>query len=162
MEVLPEQCGGGCGTEDMGIAAGGLIKQSVKRDRYAATSWEPDCTAVFNIQILNSECFRNVVGEAPPNTPISAATYAQHGFPYYKLWDEQSSGVEGDFSYVKSVNELDLEGKPTEQKAKAVREVIRSTHNPVVTLDVEGRKVGFRTASELEKAVRARFSNMYD
>jgi len=39
-------------------------------------------------------------------------------------------------------------------------EVIRSTKNKVVLIDAEGRDVGFRTVSELERMVRARFANM--
>lgn len=142
----------------MGVAAGGLINQTIKRDPFVPTLWESDCGTIFNVQIFNSECFREIVGTPPPSTPVTAAMYARYGRPYFKIWNEEASGVKGDFGGVKSVNELDLEGKPTMAKAMAVAEVIKSTHNPVVSLDVEGRQVGFRTVSELEKAVRGRFT----
>lgn len=145
----------------MGIAAGGLIEQTIIRDSHLPTRWERDCGTIFNVQILNSECFREVVGTAPPSTPITATTYAEHGLPYFKFWDEKTSGVQGDFKGVKSVNELDIEGKPSMAKAKAVADVIKSTHNPVVLLDVDGRKRGFRTVTELEDEVRARFAGMH-
>ncbi|KAK5129279.1 hypothetical protein LTR08_003635 [Meristemomyces frigidus] len=151
---------GGFSKEEMGIAAGGLIRQTINRDPFARESWESDCGTIFNVQILNSECFREIVGTAPPPTPITAATYAHYGYPYFKFWDEKASGITGDFGAVKSVNKLDLEGTPTVDKAKAAAEVSKSTYNPVVLLDVEGQKVGFRTVSELEEAVRARFSGM--
>ena len=144
----------------MGIAAGGLIKQAIDADEYAPNSWEPECSTIFNVQMLNSACFSKVVGTAPPATPITAALYAEYGFPYFSIWDEVASGVSGDFTGVKSVNDLDQEGKPTEEKTEAVQEVIKSTHNPVVLLNSEGQQMGFRTLSQLEEAVRARFPGL--
>jgi hypothetical protein len=102
--------GGGDPTVEMGIAAGGLIKQTIKKDRNDPTIWETDKGTIFNIQILNSAAFTAVTGEAPPKTPISAETYAAHGYPYYDIYDEKTSGIEGDFSGVQSVAEKDLQG----------------------------------------------------
>jgi len=73
--------GGGGLMVDMGIAVGGLIKQTIKQDRYEPTSWETDCTAIFNVQILNSEHYRELLGKTPPKSPVTAATYAGYGFP---------------------------------------------------------------------------------
>ncbi|TKA48804.1 hypothetical protein B0A55_13279, partial [Friedmanniomyces simplex] len=76
------------------------------------------------------------------------------------LWDEQLSGVVGDFEGVKSVNEMDVEGKPSMEKAKAVAEVIQHTRNPIVLLDDAGRQVGFRTVFQMEHAVLEHFSDI--
>lgn len=80
-----EQRGGGGGWEpesEMGIGAGGLIKQTIVKDRYEPHVWDPDGSTIFNVQIRNSAAFKSVTGEDPPETPITAETYAEHGFPY--------------------------------------------------------------------------------
>jgi hypothetical protein len=64
----------------------------------------------------------------PPESPITARTYAQHGLPYYVIYNEKPSGIKGDFSGVKSVAEKDLEGEPTTEKANAFWKVMKSTN----------------------------------
>jgi hypothetical protein len=97
----------------MSLAAGGLIKQSINADTYPASIWDPESAIMFNIQLLNSESFMAVTGRAPPSSPIDAKTYQQHGYPFFDIWNEELSGVKGDFGVVKSVGEMD------ESKAKA-------------------------------------------
>jgi hypothetical protein len=31
--------------------------------------------------------YREITGEEPPSTPISAKLYAQHGYPWFDLYD---------------------------------------------------------------------------
>lgn len=97
----------------MSLAAGGLIKQSINADPYPASIWDTESTIMFNIQLLNSESFMAVTGRAPPTSPIDAKTYQQHGYPFFDIWNEELSGVKGDFGVLKSVGEMD------ESKAKA-------------------------------------------
>lgn len=135
--------GGGCFQPEMGIGVGGLIKQTIVADPYHPLVWDSDGATIFNIQILNSAVFKSVTSMEPPETPITARTYAEHGFPYYEIYNEKPSGIKGDFSGVKSVAEKDLEGVPTTEKANAVWEVMKSTNNPVVLIhgkeqDLEG------------------------
>ena len=61
---------------------------------------------VFNVQILNSAAYMTVTGEHPPAKPMTAVEYAQHGFPFFKMYEEPSS-IYGDFGVVKSVAEID-------------------------------------------------------
>ncbi|KAK4892975.1 hypothetical protein LTR49_028541 [Elasticomyces elasticus] len=154
---------GGGGVQQRGqmsIAAGGLIEQVIDQDTYDPTLWDRDCGTIFNVQILNSESFAILTGKVPPTTPITASTYAQYGCPYLQIWDEKTTGVVGKFGGVKSVNEMDIENKPSMEKSKAIADVIQSTHNPIVLLNSAGREVGFRTVSDMEKAVRERFAGM--
>jgi hypothetical protein len=97
----------------MSLAAGGLIKQSINADPYPASIWDPESTIMFNVQLLNSESFMAITGRAPPSSPIDAKTYQQYGYPFFDIWNEELSGVKGDFEVVKSVGEID------ESKAKA-------------------------------------------
>jgi hypothetical protein len=96
----------------MSLAAGGLIKQSINADPYPASIWDVESTILFNVQLLNSESFMAVTGRAPPSSPVDAKTYQQHGYPFFDIWNEELSGVKGNFAVVKSVGEMD------ESKAK--------------------------------------------
>ena len=162
MHLVMRMRGGGGGDvpANMGLGAGGLIRQTIIRDRYNPAIWEPNCGTIFNVQILNSARFRAIAGVKPPPTAVTAQAYAEYGFPYFKIFDEKPSGVEGNFEGVKSIRAMDAEGKPTEEKAEAVAEVAKSTNNAVVLLDDKGNKVGFRTVSQMEKAVRDRFGEL--
>jgi hypothetical protein len=154
--------GGGSVEKDgeMGVAAGGLIRQTIIKDMYDPSIWESNRGIIFNVQVLNSERFHEVTGVNPPPTPVTAEAYAKHSYPYYEMFEEKPSGVQGEFAGVKSVNEMDIEGKPSMEKANAVAEVIKSTRHPVVLLDEKGQRVGFRMRCDLEKAVRERFAGM--
>ena len=94
------------------------------------------------MQILNSQTFREVTGRDPPDTPISAATYAKHGLPFFQIYNEEST-VKGDFEGVKSVNAMD------KAKGKQGGDDESSYKNPVVLLDPDGVKMGFRPVAEL-------------
>jgi ubiquitin len=152
--------GGGYVEAEMGIAAGGLIKQTIVKDNNDPTIWETENGTIFNVQILNSTAFEAVTGKAPPTTPVTAKTYAEHGYPYYDIYDEKPSGVKGDFSGVQSVAEKDLQGVPTLEKAKAVAEVIEDTNNPVVLLDKTGGHTGFRPVKVMEEELIKKFGKL--
>lgn len=152
--------GGGPVEPEMGIAAGGLIKQTIVKDNNDPTIWDTGNGTIFNVQILNSTTFEAVTGKAPPETPVTAKTYATHGYPYYDIYDEKPSGIRGDFSGVQSVAEKDFQGVPTLEKAKAVAEVIEATNNPVVLLDQAGGYTGFRLVKVMEEELIKEFGKL--
>ena len=142
--------GGGGGPQwpqrnELGIAAGGLIKQCILKDRYPADIWQPDRTICFNVQILDSAIFRQITGFDPPDTPVSAATYAEHGLPFYDIYNENSD-IKGHFEAVKSVKAIEK----SEQGPHDNDQEELSYTNPIVLLNPDGVKMGFRTVSELE------------
>ncbi|KAH7227505.1 hypothetical protein BKA60DRAFT_653806 [Fusarium oxysporum] len=101
--------GGSSMTEEpeMNIASGGLIRQNIveqPKGEYKKTS-----TATFNVQILNSTSFKRVTGQDPPKSPISAATYAKAGHPFFSL-DEGPATISGNFSDLQSLAQL--KGRP--------------------------------------------------
>jgi hypothetical protein len=97
--------------QELSVAAGGKIKQVIHRDTQGS-DWLPDKTTVINVQLLNSASYHDVTGEEPPTQPISAEEYKQYGYPFFKMYEE-TSGVAGDFSKVKSVAEIDKRADAT-------------------------------------------------
>lgn len=59
--------------KQMGIAAGGMIKQDIRRDTYDPRKWMRGLTLTIPVQILNNRTFREVTGLEPPACPIDAA-----------------------------------------------------------------------------------------
>ncbi|KAK1633684.1 integral membrane protein [Colletotrichum phormii] len=133
--------------EEMGLAAGGLITQTIEADKYPADVWDVEASVMMNLQILGVESFCAVTGQPAPDTPINAQSYANHGYPFFEIWGEEKTGIKGDFSEVKSVAQLGAEraeaaGKEyKEEESVPVRIVqlgpFRSTFRPVEVLKKE-------------------------
>ncbi len=95
----------------MGIAPGGRMRQKIYPDPYGIETWnEKNFGRVF-IHILNSEMFREVTGDEPPPSPVSAKTYTEHGLPWFDLYDSDMEDITPpeELKKVKSVKELDKE-----------------------------------------------------
>ncbi|ADG82854.1 hypothetical protein [Thermincola potens] len=98
-----------CG--EMGLAAGGKMKQSIYPDEYGIETWDQANYGRVYVHIVNSMMFRDITGLEPPPTPISAKTYTEYGFPWFDFLDEEKGDVSasGILSKVKSVKEMDKE-----------------------------------------------------
>jgi hypothetical protein len=93
----------------MGLAAGGRMKQKVYPDPYGMDVWDTSIGARCYVHIVSSEAWREITGEEPPATPVTAQTYAQHGYPWFELYDEHQPALEGSstLASVMSVAEKD-------------------------------------------------------
>jgi hypothetical protein len=63
------------------------------------------------VHLVNSELWRELTGEKPPRTPVTAKEYARHGLPWFDLYDEHLGTVapQDALAKVKSVKDLDAE-----------------------------------------------------
>ena len=95
----------------MGIAAGGRMKQKIYPDPHGIDTWDPTSTGRVFVHIVNSELWREITGDAPPPTPVTAREYARHGLPWFDMYDEHAKTVAptSTLANVKSVKELDAE-----------------------------------------------------
>jgi hypothetical protein len=129
----------------MGIAAGGLIKQTIHRDTHDPDSWDRSSTITFNVQILNASLFQQVTGIPAPKCPIDITTYLNLGLPFFDLHEEKSP-IKGNFDDVKPISEISASGEP-----------FRDAHSwksyTVIGLNPDGTRRVFRTVSGLEEEV---------
>jgi hypothetical protein len=88
----------------MAIASGGSIRQRIVRDTLDPEQWDFQNMGIFNLQLLDATTMP-ALGLPLPSTPITAATYAQKGYPFFKIY-EQPSDISGTFP-VKSVGSID-------------------------------------------------------
>jgi hypothetical protein len=77
----------------MGIGAGGRVRQQIYPDPYGVDVWDAESASDLEVHILNSEAYAAVTGRPPPPTPVSAATYTEHGLPWFDLYDEDRGDV---------------------------------------------------------------------
>lgn len=96
---------------EMGLAAGGRMKQKIYSDEYGVETWDIENYGRLYIHIVNSQMWKEITGEEVPPTPVSAATYTQHGFPWFDIYDEDSKDIRpaDALANVKSVKEKDEE-----------------------------------------------------
>lgn len=78
---------------EMGLEAGGRIKQKIYKDPYGIDVWDQRNRQTIYVYLINSEQYRAICGLEPPPTPVSAETYAEYGLPWFDLYDESMSDV---------------------------------------------------------------------
>lgn len=78
---------------EMGLAAGGTMTQKIYPDPYGLSTWDESNYGRVFVHIVNSQLWTEITGEAPPATPVSPRTYTEHGYPWFKLYDEQKGDV---------------------------------------------------------------------
>lgn len=95
----------------MGLAAGGRMTQKIYPDPHGVDAWDAARRARVFVHVVNSELWREITGEEPPPSPITARSYAQAGLPWFGLYDEGAPTLDptATLAAVKSVKELDAE-----------------------------------------------------
>ena len=94
---------------EMGLGAGGRMHQEIYPDAHGIDTWDETNTGRVFVHIVNSMMYREITGEEPPATPVSARLYAQYGLPWFGLYDEGKGDVKVSevLAGVKSVKEMD-------------------------------------------------------
>lgn len=100
-----------CDCSEMGLAAGGRMRQKIYADEYGADTWDQKNREVAYIHIVNSMMYREITCMEPPETPVSAKSYMQAGLPWFDLYDEHMQDVKASdiLGKVKSVKEKDAD-----------------------------------------------------
>ena len=95
----------------MGLGAGGRMEQKIYPDPHGIDTWSRSETSRVFVHIVNTELWREITGERPPETPVTAKEYARHGLPWFSLYDESAPAHSGTKTLrkVKSIRELDGE-----------------------------------------------------
>ena len=125
---------------EMGLAAGGRMRQEIYPDRYGIETWDESRMGRVFVHIVNSETYRAITGRRAPSTPISARTYTEYGLPWFDLYGGGRGDLDpsGELAGLKSVNEIDVVKDPS----GAEQEQVHIPSSQVVGLTAGGLKVG--------------------
>ena len=95
----------------MGLAAGGQMKQKIYPDPHGIETWDPSNSGRIFVHIANSELWREITGEEPPATPVTAKSYAKAGLPWFELYDDErkSLAAQSPLANIKGTAEIDQE-----------------------------------------------------
>jgi hypothetical protein len=106
------------GGAEMGLGAGGKMRQKIYPDPHGIDTWDPDNFGRIYVHIVNSMMYREITGENPPPTPVTARTYAQHKLPWFDLYDESMDSIAAPeaLQNVQSIKEKDAEHGFTPQQ----------------------------------------------
>jgi len=77
----------------LGLAAGGRLRQKIYPDPHGLDAWDPGSAVSISIQLVNSDQYRALTGREPPPSPVSAASYTEHGLPWFELYDEAAADI---------------------------------------------------------------------
>jgi hypothetical protein len=108
---------------EMGLGAGGKIRQKIYPDAYGIETWDPDNYGDLFVHIVNSEQYHAITEMAPPPSPISASTYNDYGLPWFDLYDEAKETLTGSETMrrIRTIRERDAErGEPSESRDESV------------------------------------------
>ena len=92
---------------EMGMGAGGRMRQSIERDRRQLEDWDQRATQRVFVTLLHAKDWKSITGEAAPNHPPTAHEYSNAGLPWFE-WYGADQALDGSdtLSGVKSVGEL--------------------------------------------------------
>jgi len=80
---------------DMGLAAGGKMRQEIYEDRRPLSHWDTDHGSRCFVHIANSLAWRAITDEDPPTTPLTAKEYARYRFPWFDYYGGDAKALGG-------------------------------------------------------------------
>jgi hypothetical protein len=83
------------GGPEMGLAPGGLMRQSIYEDPYGLDAWDTSVHSRCYVHLLNSLQYASVTGRRPPTTPPSAKEYTAAGLPWFDYYDSDLKALAG-------------------------------------------------------------------
>jgi len=97
--------------EDMGLGAGGRMKQEIYMDTNDLDVWDLNNSSRCFVHLCNSAVWREITGTNPPQPPVTAKEYERYGLPWFDFYRDDLSVLEGSgkLAAVKSVAALSVE-----------------------------------------------------
>ncbi len=92
----------------MGLGAGGKMRQEIYKDPHAAEDWDLEHSSRCFVHLCDALLWREITGENPPQTPITAMEYQRAGLPWFDFYRDDLAVLEGSktLASIKSVNTL--------------------------------------------------------
>jgi len=105
----PIMYGQNSSVSEMGLGAGGRMRQKIYPDDYGIETWDQENYGRVYVHIVNSMMYREITGIEPPPTPVTSKSYTQCGLPWFDLYDEDKDDLKPSkkLGKVKSIKDMD-------------------------------------------------------
>jgi hypothetical protein len=84
----------GCSVE-MGLGAGGSMKQEIYEDPWEADDWDLTLPQTVWVRLCDARRWHHVTGELPPQEPITAQDYKRAGLPWFDYYRDDMMVIGG-------------------------------------------------------------------
>lgn len=81
------------GPAEMGLGAGGTMRQKIYPDPYGIDTWETEPAAALRVRLVHARDWEALTGELAPPSPITAELAAALGLPWFELDDADLGDV---------------------------------------------------------------------
>ncbi len=148
-----------CMAAEMGLAAGGLMRQEIYKDEYGIDAWDTTASARVFVTILNAQQWHAITRDAPATRPISNAEYARAGIPWFDWYDADKNAL-GGAKVLRDIKPVVSEQDPTGTGIPLTKPVQlgptqRKVREPSPTLDLTSELGKALThITKLEKEIR--------
>lgn len=95
-------------SSNMGLGAGGKMRQEIYQDPHDFTDWDTGITARCFVHLCNAPVWRQITGSNPPHPPLTTMEYAKSGIPWFDYYRDDLRALEGSeiLDGVKSVAQM--------------------------------------------------------
>ncbi|MEX1257407.1 MAG: hypothetical protein WEG36_07305 [Gemmatimonadota bacterium] len=100
-----------CLEPDMGLAAGGRMRQEIYDDSHDFRDWDLRHQSRCFVNLANALVWRAITGNSPPGKPPTAKEYNRAGLPWFEYYGADHKALEGaaKFENLKSVVQIGKE-----------------------------------------------------
>ena len=84
------------GAAELGLAAGGRMRQQLYPDPHGIDTWDQDNYGRVFVHIVNSRLWTQITGEPLPPTPVDVRSYIAAGLPWFDLYDDHLGDIDAD------------------------------------------------------------------
>lgn len=108
MESMAYPSAAAPGGSEMGLGAGGQMRQEIYRDPHHLDDWDRDHFSRCFVHLSNALTWRAITGGAPPHPPITAIEYARARVPWFDHYRSDLDAIEGssELAGVKTVQQI--------------------------------------------------------
>lgn len=108
------------GSADMGLGAGGRMRQEVYADDRSLADYDESASQRVFVHLCSAALWTAITGEVPPATPVDRDAYVRADLPWFDYYDADTE---------------DLAASTTLAKVKTVGEKLGAKDNPFVPVD---------------------------
>ncbi|WP_234794060.1 hypothetical protein [Mycolicibacterium flavescens] len=93
---------------DMGVGAGGRMRQEIYADERALSDYDVERSARVFVHLCSAAVWTAITGEAPPPSPVDRDAYVREGLPWFDYYDADAQDLAASqtLARVKTVGEL--------------------------------------------------------